>query len=207
MGQALALHAFLTLFVVIDPIGVAPLFLGLASTRPPAERRLIARRAVVVAGGILVFFLLVGAWLLRQIGISLDAFRVAGGLLMFRIAADMVFAQHERETPEEASEARERRDISVFPLAIPLIAGPGALASVLILAGEAEPLAYGLGIVFAMMVVVLFLVYGALRLATPLARVLGKTGANVVTRVLGVLLAALSVQYVASGVRALWHAQ
>src|SRR5882672_98210 len=108
----LALHAFLTLFVVIDPIGIAPLFLGLAGQRAPAERKVIARRAVVVAGGILVSFLLAGAWLLRQIGISLDAFRVAGGLLMFRIAADMVFAQLERETTEEKEEARVRRDIT-----------------------------------------------------------------------------------------------
>src|SRR3982751_4477288 len=106
---SLALHAFLTLLVVIDPVGVAPLFLALAGQRGPEERRSIAGRAVLVAAGILVSFLLAGAWLLRQIGVSLDAFRVAGGLLLFRIAADMVFAHHERETKEEEAEAQVRQ--------------------------------------------------------------------------------------------------
>jgi multiple antibiotic resistance protein len=201
----LALHTFLTLFVVIDPVGMAPIFLGLAGRRAPAERLWIARRAIVVAGGILVSFVLGGAWLLRQIGVSLDAFRVAGGLLLFRIAADMVFAQVERETKEEAEEARIRRDITVFPLAIPLIAGPGALATVMILAAEARPYPMGLALVLAMNVAVLLLVYLALRSSEGLAKLLGQTGINVVTRVLGVLLAALAVEYVGSGVRGLLH--
>jgi multiple antibiotic resistance protein len=202
----LALHAFLTLFVVVDPIGVAPLFLGLAGRRPENERRAIARRAVLVAGGILLSFLLGGAWLFRQIGISLDAFRIAGGFLMFAIARDMVFVKLERETKEEEAEARGRDDISVFPLAIPLIAGPGALASVMILAGEAEREPLGFVVVLATTALVLLLVYLALRASTMLARLLGQTGVNVVSRVLGVLLAALAVEYVARGVRGLWHA-
>jgi multiple antibiotic resistance protein len=202
----LALHAFLTLFVVVDPIGIAPLFLGLAGRRAEAERRSIAARAVVVAGGILVSFLVGGAWLLRHIGISLEAFRVAGGLLMFAIARDMVFVQLERETKEEEQEAHAKDDITVFPLAIPLIAGPGALASVMILAGEARAEPLGIAVVLAMMAAVLLLVYVALRASTFLARLLGKTGINVVTRVLGVLLAALAVEYAASGARTLWRA-
>src|SRR5262245_20184633 len=109
----LALHAFLTLFVIVDPVGIAPIFLGLAGRRSEPERRSIAVRAVFVAGGILLSFLLVGAWLLRQIGISLDAFRVAGGLLMFVIARDMVFVQLERETKEEEREAHAKDDITV----------------------------------------------------------------------------------------------
>jgi len=200
---SLALHSFLTLLVVIDPVGVAPLFLGLAGRRAREERRRIARRAVLVAAGILVSFLLGGAWLLRQIGVSLDAFRVAGGLLLFRIAADMVFAQLERETKEEEAEARVRSDITVFPLAIPLIAGPGALASVMILAGEARAYPMGLAVVLVMNAVVLVLVYISLRGSEFLARLLGQTGINVVTRVLGVLLAALAVEYVGTGVRGL----
>jgi multiple antibiotic resistance protein len=201
----LALHAFLTLFVVVDPVGIAPIFLALAGRRTERERRAIAARAVLVAAAILLSFLVGGAWLLHHIGISLEAFRVAGGLLMFAIARDMVFVQLERETKEEEQEARTKDDITVFPLAIPLIAGPGALASVMILAGEASAEPLGLAIVLAMTGVVLLLVYIALRVSTYLARLLGRTGINVVTRVLGVLLAALAVEYVASGARALWR--
>jgi multiple antibiotic resistance protein len=200
----LALRAFLTLFVVVDPVGVAPVFLGLAGARPAAEQARIARRAVVVAGVVLFGFAVGGAWLLDQLGISMDAFQVAGGILLFRIAVGMVLAApHERETQEEEEESRSRADVSVFPLAIPLIAGPGALASTMILVGEAGTDARLLAIVFAMAAVVLALTWLALRLAAPLGRVLRRTGVNVVTRVLGVLLAALAVQYVADGVRGL----
>jgi multiple antibiotic resistance protein len=118
----------------------------------------------------------------------------------------MVFVQLERETKEEEQEAHAKDDISVFPLAIPLIAGPGALASVMILAGEARGEPFGVAIVLAMSAAVLLLVYVALRTSTFLAHLLGRTGVNVVTRVLGVLLAALAVEYVASGARGLWRA-
>jgi multiple antibiotic resistance protein len=200
---AIAVKSFLTLLVVMDPVGLVPVFLSLASDRDIPEQRLVAQRAVAVAGFLLVAFALGGAWLLQRLGISINAFRVAGGVLLFRIAVDMVFAQHKRETKEEAAEALERRDISVFPLAIPLIAGPGALASIMILAGEARGHPAGIPVVLAMAVVVLVLSYLALRLAAPLGRVLRQTGVNVVTRVLGVLLAALAVQYVADGVKGL----
>ena len=198
----LATKAFITFFVVIDPIGLVPVFLGLAGTRSDAEQTRIARKAILVAGIILFGFALVGGPLLRNMGISLDALRVAGGLLLFRIAVGMVFAQSERETPEEQEEARQRQDISVFPLAIPLIAGPGALASVLILSGEAKTAA-GYAMVLLMALVVMILAYAFLRASSRLSRVLGRTGVNVITRVLGVLLAALAVQYVADGVRVL----
>lgn len=203
---ALAVRAFLTLVVVVDPVGLAPVFLALAGDRAEAERLRIARRAVMVAGGVLLAFAVGGAWLLATLGISLDAFRVAGGILLFRIAVDMVFAHHERETKEEEQEARARRDISVFPLAIPLTAGPGALASVVILAGESRAVEHGEAIVLGTAAVVLAMSYAAFRLASPLARVLGQTGVNVVTRVLGILLAALAVQYVADGGRGLLSA-
>jgi len=200
---ALALKSFLTLFVVMDPVGLAPVFLGLAGGRAPAEQRRIARKAILVAGGLLVAFGGGGAWLLRRLGISMDAFRVAGGILLFLIAVDMVLAQHERETKEEEEEARSRADISVFPLAIPMIAGPGTLASLMILVTEARAYRFGLLLVLAMAAVVLLLGYVALRLATPLGRLLGQTGVNVVTRVLGVVLSALAVQYVADGAKGL----
>jgi MarC family membrane protein len=201
-----ALRTFLTLLVVMDPIGLGPVFLGLAGDRTPAQRLEVARKAVLVAAGIMLAFTIAGAALLRYLSISLDAFRVAGGVLLFRIAVDMVFAQLERETEEEEREARTRRDISVFPLAIPLIAGPGALASVMILAGEARAHTGGLALVLAVTAGVLGLVYLGLALSARTARLLGQTGVNVVTRVLGVLLAALAVQYASDGIRGLWKA-
>lgn len=197
-----ALRAFLTLFVVVDPVGIAAVFVALAGGRPPGERARIALRAVLVAAAVMLGFAVGGAWLFERLGISMDAFRVAGGVLLFRIAVGMVMAaEHERETKEEEEEARLRPDPSVFPLAIPLIAGPGALASMMILVGQAGARPAGLAVVFAMAGVVLLLTWLALRLAPTLARVLRRTGVNVVTRVLGVLLAALAVQYVADGVR------
>jgi multiple antibiotic resistance protein len=204
---AFAFRTFLTLFVVMDPIGLGPLFLALAGNRTPAQRLQVARKAVLVASGILFVFALGGGALLRYLNISLDAFRVAGGILLFRIAVDMVFAQLERETEEEEREARTRRDISVFPLAIPLIAGPGALASVMILAGEARGVApVATAVVVTVCALVLALVYLGLALSARTARLLGQTGVNVVTRVFGILLAAMAVQYAADGVRALWRA-
>jgi multiple antibiotic resistance protein len=203
---ALAIRVFLTLFVLLDPVGLAPLFLGLTLDRSVEERATIARRAVLVAGGLLLVFALGGTALLSRLGISLDAFRVAGGILLFRISVDMVFAHLERETAAEESEARERRDISIFPLSIPLIAGPGAMASMMILMGEARALAWGVPIVLGVCALVLLLVYLALRLSSSIAALLGQTGINVVTRVLGVLLAALAAQYVADGVRGLLRA-
>jgi multiple antibiotic resistance protein len=200
----LGLRAFLTLFVVIDPVGVAPVFLGLVGARPRAEQKRIARKAVTVAGLVLLGFAVGGDWLLGKLGISIDAFRIAGGILLFRIAFGMVLAApHERETAEEEEEARSRADVSVFPLAIPLIAGPGSMASLMILVGHARADPRQLAVVFAMTAAVLGLTWIALRLSSPLGRVLGRTGVNVVTRVLGVLLAALAVQYIADGARGL----
>ncbi|MFN3178559.1 MAG: MarC family protein [Thermus sp.] len=200
----LFLKSFLTLFVVVDPVGLVPVFLALAGDRPPRKQAQIARKAVVVAGGLLVSFFFFGQGLLGYLGISLEALRIAGGILLFRIATEMVFAHHERETEEEKDEARLRADISVFPLAIPLIAGPGALASVLILALEARREPLGFAVVLFTVFLVLALAYLFLRLAFQVRRALGRTGVNVVTRVLGILLAALAVQYVADGVKALF---
>lgn len=196
----LAAKALLTLFVVMDPVGLAPVFVALAGGRPAADQVRMARRAVRVAGAVLLAFALFGPALLEYLGISLDAFRVAGGLLLLKIAVDMVFAHRERETDEEKAEASLREDISVFPLAIPLLAGPGAMTSVMILTAEARGVPGGFFIVLGAVVVVLLLAYAALVLATRLARLLGRTGVNVVTRVLGVLLSALAVQYIADGV-------
>ena len=201
--SSLSLQTFLTMLVVMDPIGLAPIFIGLAGGRTSAERRALSLKASVVAGGILLAFGLFGRALLGRLGISLDAFRAAGGILLFLIALDMVFGRtnSSRESEEEEREALERPDISVFPLAIPLIAGPGTLASMMILASDAHGSALLLTSVLLVTGFVLLLCYLALRLSGQIARIIGLTGVHVVTRVLGVLLGALAVQYVADGVR------
>ncbi len=195
--------SFLTLFVVIDPVGLAPVFVSLASFHTDQEQIQIAGQAVLVAAVILIGFALGGDALLRFLGISIQAFQVAGGFLLFRIAVDMVFAQWQRETEEERVESQQRQDISVFPLAIPLIAGPGTLVSTLILTSEAQDYPLGMEIVLGNIVVVLLISYVLLRLAVMLAKILGQTGINVITRILGILVAALAVQYIAEGSGAL----
>jgi multiple antibiotic resistance protein len=203
---AIAIRSFLTLFIVLDPVGLAPLFLGLTGNRTAEERAVIARRAVAVAAIVMVIFGVAGSWLLEHLGITLDAFRIAGGILLFRIAIEMIFVRLERETAAEAHEARMKDDISVFPLAIPLIAGPGALASIMILASEGlREHVLGMALVLTVCAFVLLLVYLGLRLATPIEKILGQTGINVITRVLGVILAALATQYVVDGIKALFH--
>ena len=197
------LKALLTLFVVIDPTGLVPVFVSLAGARTSQAQETIARRAVLIAGAVLLSFSIVGSPLLSYLGISVAALQIAGGILLFRIAVDMVFAQFRRDTPEEEAEARVKEDISVFPLAIPMIAGPGALASVLILGTEAHGDPSLFGLVLAATVIVLFVAYLFLRGSIRLARLFGQTGINVVTRVLGLILAALAVQYVADGLAAL----
>lgn len=195
--------AFLTLFVVIDPVGLAPLYLALVHDRPEEEQSQIAIRAVVVSAGILLVFGLTGAYVLHNLGISLQAFQIAAGFLLFKIALDMIFVHQERETQAEVAEAEVRQDVSVFPLAIPLIAGPGSLASILVLSRESTNYYLGLTVVLAAAAVVILLCYVFLLLSRPLAKVLGQIGINVVTRVLGVLLAALAVQYMLDGLLAL----
>lgn len=198
---ALATQTFLTMVVVMDPIGLAPIFIGLAGNRPSFERRKMAIKATAVAGVIIFLFAFFGQSLLSHLGISIYSFKIAGGILLFLIALDMVFARPSgaKETEEEEKEAQNRQDPSVFPLAIPLIAGPGTLASIMILATKASGHILDLVVVMAVTAIVLALCYLALRLSGQIARVIGLTGVHVVTRVLGVLLGALAVQYVADG--------
>jgi multiple antibiotic resistance protein len=194
------LRAFLTLFVVLDPIGLVPIFITLAGEYSPKVQMRIIRQSILVAGAILFSFALFGNNLLRYLGISMEAFQVAAGILLLKIAVDMVFAQHQRETKAEESEAQTRTDISVFPLGTPLIAGPGALASILVLQGEATIYPFGTAIVLGITMSVLLLLYGSLAIAQTLTQWLGRTGINVVSRVLGILLAALAVQYAIDGI-------
>lgn len=199
-----ALQAFLTLFVVIDPVGLVPVFVALVGDRSEVAQRSTARRAILISAVLLAAFALIGGPLLAYLGISLAALQVAGGILLFRIAVDMVFAQYRRETTEEEVESQTREDVSVFPLAIPLIAGPGALASLLVLTSEAHGDPVDMGLILAMAGLVLLVAWGLLRVSGRVATLLGRTGVNVITRILGVILAALAVQLVANGLQELW---
>ncbi|MWB77260.1 NAAT family transporter [Pseudooceanicola sp. 216_PA32_1] len=198
MDTAFLITAFVTLFVIIDPVGLTPLFAALTQGMSPAQRRSIALRACGIAMLILMLFALFGEAVLNFVGISMPAFRIAGGILLFLTALDMLF---ERRTRRREDQADDRPDPSVFPLAIPLIAGPGAIATVILLAGQRPGLA-GLALVLAVAAVVLAVVFAFFLTTGLLERALGRVGINVVTRLLGMLLAALSVQFVLDGLRA-----
>jgi multiple antibiotic resistance protein len=202
MFQQLA-RFFVVFLVVVEPISLLPLFVGLTEGIEEGQRRQMARRAVIISAVILTVFAVAGGPFLKIMSINLESFRIFGGLLLFLIALEMVFARSPgtRTSHEEQQESEEREDISVFPLAFPFIAGPGALATILLafggVAGKPQLFLGLLVIVF----VVLLLTLGVLYLATPAMRVLGVTGTNVISRMFGVLLGALAVQYVIDGLR------
>jgi multiple antibiotic resistance protein len=199
------LVALTTFFATIGPADLAIVFAALTSRNTPAERRAIALRGVLVASGILLFFAVFGNALLMLFGITLPALRTAGGILLLLIAIDMVFARHSGATGttvEEEAEARTRDDISVFPLATPLIAGPGAISATILLITGAGGDRLRIAVVVVALFAILLLAYMLLLLAIPIQRFLGVTGLAVVSRVVGVLLAALAVQFLFDGVKA-----
>ncbi|MEE4187750.1 MAG: MarC family protein [Roseobacter sp.] len=200
MDTAFIITAFATMFVVIDPIGLAPLFVALTQGMTDAARRRIAFRATAMAVLILLAFAAFGEALLSFIGISMPAFRVAGGILLFLTALEMLFERRTKRREDQSGE-EENDDPSVFPLAIPLIAGPGSIASVILLMGQ-RPGLEGSLMVLGVTGVVMVIVLGLFMIAGPLERALGRTGVTVVTRLLGMLLAALSVQFVLDGLAA-----
>jgi len=196
--------ALVTLLVVVDPVGLTPAFLGVTAGLPRASRRQVAVRAALIAFAILAGSALIGDWLLRMLSISLPAFRIAGGLLLFSIASEMVFGLRITRQSEAAEEAVEEhvRNIAAFPLAIPLMAGPGAITATLLLASRAggDPLRIAsLIAIIAIVMLACLIVFFA---ATRIERWLGVTGNTVLSRLLGVLLAALAVQFVIDGVKA-----
>lgn len=195
----------MTLLVTVDPIGSAPIFAALTAGHTSAERARVARRGVAIAAAVLLSFALAGELLLDALGIELHSFRIAGGVLLFLLSIDMLMVRHSglRTTTEsEERESGQRADISVFPLAIPLVAGPGAMTSVVLLMSQAERDLARSALVIGELLLVLFLTLVAFLGAARLMRVLGITGVNVVTRVAGILLAALAVQFIVDGVRA-----
>ncbi|MGV6812559.1 MAG: MarC family protein [Brevirhabdus sp.] len=199
MDPTLFISAFATLFVIIDPIGLTPLFAALTQGMSARERLGVAIRASVIAAGILTLFGLLGEQVLGFVGISMPAFRIAGGILLFLTALDMLF---ERRTPRREQHSPNREDPSAFPLGIPLIAGPGSIATMILLVGEAGNDWGQIALIHLVMVAVIGTAFLLFQTAGLLDRALGKTGINVVTRLLGMLLAALSVQFVVDGVRA-----
>jgi multiple antibiotic resistance protein len=202
MDTAFLITAFVTLFVIIDPIGMTPLFVALTQGMGTARRRAIAIRACVTSALLLIVFAAFGEAVLGFIGISMPAFRIAGGLLLFLTALDMLFERRgqRRKGQADAAEEDEGDDPSIFPLAIPLIAGPGSIASVILLAGQ-KPGVEGLALVIGVMLSVIALVFVMFLMGSLLERALGRVGINVVTRLLGMLLAALAVQFVLDGLR------
>lgn len=203
----LFLAAFVTFFVVIDPPGIAPLFASMTQGTSEAWRRKMAFKSVGIAAGVLLGFAYGGEWLLGKLHVSLDAFRIAGGLLLLLIAIDMLFEKRTERREERAEMVKEHRekhdgrfeDISVFPLAIPLVSGPGAIASIMLLFAQHESLA-SQGVILSAVAVNLLLCLMAFLLAGPLMKIIGNTGAAMITRILGIILAALACQFMIDGI-------
>ncbi|MGQ3489280.1 MarC family protein [Roseovarius pacificus] len=203
MDVPFLITAFVTLFVIIDPIGMTPIFVALTQGMNTAKRRAIALRACVTSALILIVFAAFGEAVLGFIGISMPAFRIAGGILLFITALDMLFERRSKRRKSQADEAEEEDDNddpSIFPLSIPLIAGPGSITSVILLAGQ-NPGLEGMAWVSGVMLLVVLIVLILFLMAGLLERALGRVGINVVTRLLGMLLAALAVQFVLDGLR------
>jgi multiple antibiotic resistance protein len=196
--------ALVTLLVVVDPVGLAPVFLAVTSDLPERARRQIAVRSSLIAGIILAGTALFGNWLLATLGITLPAFRIAGGLLLFAVASEMVFGVRIKRESQQVEEAVDEHvhNVAAFPLAIPLMAGPGAITATLLLAGQAGQQPLLLGMLLGVVVVVMAACLAVFLAAGRVERLLGITGNVVLSRLLGVILAALAVQFVIDGVRA-----
>ncbi len=202
----LAIASFVTFFVVIDAVGVAPVFAALTSVGDPSYARRMAIKATVVATLILYFFAFAGSWLLKQVGISLDAFRAAGGALLFLIALDMVFEKRQQRQKSRADqvlaeEAGVPEDISVFPIGIPMIAGPGSIATAMLYMQNTGGDPISTVIVASAIGANLLLTCLIFLASGPLMRVMGESVAGAVTRIFGVILSALAVQLLIDGIK------
>jgi len=199
-----AVSALVTMVVIVDPLGLVPIFLSITEGLPNAIRRQIAVRACIIAAGILLGFVFAGNWLLDQLGITLPAFRIAGGLLLFATAFEMVLGwrgEREAKTAEQAVLEEHARYIAAFPLAIPLMAGPGAITATLLLAGQAAAAPARLATLVGVIVAVMVACLAAFWAAMPIGKLIGPSGNIVLSRLLGVILAALAVQFILDGVR------
>ncbi len=207
MPTEFLISALVTLLVVVDPIGLVPTFLAVTDGLSRSSRRQVGVRACLIAGAILIGTALIGDWLLRELGITLPAFRIAGGLLLFAVAFEMVLGLRLQRSAKDAEQAVEEHvhHIAAFPLAIPLMAGPGAITATILLAGQAAGRPQSLAVLLAVVVAVMAGCLIAFLAAERIGKWLGVTGNVVLSRVLGVILAALAVQYVVDGVRAAFH--
>jgi len=200
------LHAFITLLVTVDPPGLIPIFLGLTFSMNRQEKQQTALTASLIAFGILTLFALGGMRILATLGISLGAFRVAGGILLFFIAFEMIFekrAERKEKTAKTAVTRDHIRNIAAFPLAIPLIAGPGAISATILMASHNHGF-NGAAIMLLVLLATIIIAYLFMLMAEPFEKLLGNTGRSIVTRLFGVLLTALAVQFVADGTRTLF---
>lgn len=190
-----------TLFVVVDPFAAVPLFLTMTAADPPEHKRRIAARTALATGVVLAAFAALGSLVFRLLGISMGAFRIAGGVLLFLLAVDMLRAQpsRQRTSPEEEAEGIERPDPSIFPLAIPMLAGPGGTSTVMVLVSRADRI-WQYAVVVLAIALTAFASYWILRGALQVEKRLGQTGMNVVQRVMGLILAATAVQFVVDGI-------
>jgi multiple antibiotic resistance protein len=201
MLTQLFLNAFVSLLVIANPLGVASVFVALMAHSNRDEIKATARKAVGAATGILLFFAFLGEWLLTELGIRLPSFHVAGGALLFLIAYQMLFTENRfGSSGAETNSYADRTDIAVFPLAIPLIAGPGCMTATILLMSRAQGVAQSVAVLAALLVV-MGITYATLLLARKLVRLIGTSGNVIIARVMGVLLAARSVQFIVDGLR------
>jgi multiple antibiotic resistance protein len=192
---------FVAIFVIVDPFALVPIYLMFGERFSPRDMDSIRNRAVLIGGTILLTFAVTGLGIFKAFGITLPAFQIAGGLLLLQIGVEQLNAKRTRVREDEKGESMERDDVSIFPLAMPLIAGPGAISTVVLFASDAETMAHRTGLV-ASLVLVMLVTWICLRAAPALYRVLGTTGLNLVTRIMGIILAAVGVQFVMNGIKA-----
>jgi len=193
-------------FFIVDPLGVVPIFMSMTAHDSLEKMRVTARRACITAAALLIFFTFFGGWLFRALGVTLNAFRVAGGLLLLLTALDMLRARPSstRTSQTEQRESAEKEDVAIVPLAMPLLAGPGSIATVMVLVAEGPFFIRSLAVVCAI-VVTFFVTYLLLRAAPLVQKRLKRTGMAVLERVFGLLLAAIAVQFMSDGIRSMWQ--
>jgi len=201
------LKALVALLTIVDPIGLAPITVGLIAGLTPGERVRVITRATVIAAGVIAVFGVLGQFIFAYLGVTADAFSIAGGALLFLVAIDMLFGRPSgaRETPREAREARTREDVSVFPLAIPLIAGPGAITTIILLVNQAGNQPINQALVALAAVITLAASWLSMRVSMTIQKRIGTSGTLVLSRVLGMLLAAVAIQFILNGLGSFLH--